>query len=431
MDWVSIPTGLPAGFVVGIFAIMSIFLGISGRLLTKRSRIDVIPSDAVSVTKYVDDNKLFDRASKMDFYHYTAETIVTPWRGKFKKHSRPLEIRILVRRPEVDSGKHQVAEGSLDTVNEICRENPNIDIDVRFYQHEPLSRLQFYIEPKVVTCLIGVYRYEQSHPMHFVGAEDNAMMILSNRWNRERSVIEAYQSRFEYQWDQCSPLRSVIFDMDGVLINSMKYHFQSWKKAFENAGISVEEEKFRKMVYELEGLDARQSVRTLCDRHLDKGVIDQIANDKNKIYLSLSSEAKPFADVCLLLDYLNSREVPLAVVTGTPREAAEGMMERHFRGRFKELIAGEDIKSGKPAPTPFLEALKRLNIKSNNQCLIVENAPLGVQAAAAAKIPVYGILMDSPLDSTDLTKKGAVRVFASHRDLLDSIMKSRFCRINS
>ena len=256
------------------------------------------------------------------------------------------------------------------------------------------------------------------------------MVILKSDRKREENAIRALHSRFEYEWSRLSPLRAVIFDMDGTLVNSMSLHLRAWREAFLAAKVSIDEEEFKRDVYRLEGLKAEQTDHVLFIKYKGKEpkkrLVQKIVDDKKQLHLQLAASAKPFKGVLKILDLLKSLGVPLAVVTGTPREVAESTVERHFPGRFRVIVSESDVTKGKPDALPFLTAAKQLQIGNRDQCLAVENAPLGVQAAVAAGIPVYSILMNSPLEPSDLRNAGANRVFFSYAELLPAISELRF-----
>lgn len=430
LDWLLSPTRIPTWLIISLLGGMSLFLVISGRLLFTRTKAAIIKADADSVRNYIVNTGILKNSLKMDLLTYTAETLVTPWRHILEKHDRSLQIRLLVRRPETDPNKHNVSEGCLNTVAEICIANPNINIDVRFYQHDPLLRLQFYFQEDSATCLAGIYRYDPKQVMRFIGAEENEMFVLKKNREKNIDLFNAYHSRFEYQWQRCSSLRAVIFDMDGVLINSMDYHLKSWLEAFLNANINVNEAEFRHYIYALEGQNAHLTAETLYKKYVgmptSTNIINKLVEDKRRIYLELSSKAEPFDGVYSVLDYLKSCGVPLALVTGSTREAVYNIEKRLFPSVFKVVISGNDVDKGKPHPQPYLKALEQLKIGNREHCLVIENAPLGVRSAVKAGIPVYGILMDSPIDSTHLENAGAKKVFAGHQALLQEIVGLHF-----
>ena len=429
-SWLQSSVLLPIWLATGLFAVMSLLLFTAGRLLISRGRPLVIPSGVHDVWQYLIDNRTLDEVTRIDFWHYTAETFATPWRNVLEKRRKPLSIRLLVRRPETDPRKHQVSEGTLIIIREIQEANPDINMDVRFYPKDPLLRVQFYFEPKSTTCLMGVYRHAADHSMKFVGAEDNSMVVLNTRRRPERDLIKAFHSRFEYEWANSSPLRAVIFDMDGVLVNSMGYHLHSWREAFRSEQIQFDEESFRRNVYLLEGLDPEQTVKELFQNLVapvpNIDLVQRLVAKKVDLYLEICTRAMPFEGVHELLRSLNLRGIPTAVVTGSNRDAAERTVQRLFPAMFNVIVTGSDVERGKPDPMPYITALEKLGIRNKDHCLVIENSPLGVRAATGCDLPVYGILINSPIEPRQLEEVGAMQVFASYENLLTTISGLRY-----
>jgi beta-phosphoglucomutase len=441
LAWLQKPLPLRAWLLVLILAVVSILLIIVGRLLTTRQNMGYIPSDARSIMNFVIKNKLLERSIKIDAYLYTAETLLIPLRALLENLSKPIKIRMLLRRPEADIKKHRIAEGSLDTALEICRRNPNIDINIRFYEHEPLLRFQSYIELNNMTFLFGIYRWDSQHPMRYIGAEENAMLILKSNHKNSKIIIDSFYSRFEKEWNESSSLRAVIFDLDGVLLNTMNYHYLSWYDALSSRFTITDEDDFRKEIYFLEGLNAQETVKKLCLKYSrgipDDSEINTIVSKKIQTYNNLlnkkynfndrqSSRNLSFDGVFNLLDYLKSCQVPLALVSGSNRETVTKYISYLFPDYFNVIVTGSDVERGKPDPMPFNKAAELLKIGNKNQCLVIENSPLGVQAAKSAEIPVFSILIDSPLDAHQLKTAGASQIFSSHEDLLKEIRSLRF-----
>lgn len=430
--WLSNQLILPAYLFAFLFLLISVLLLISGRLLFSYIYHHTLPADSNAVMNYIEKYKLIEKMTNLDICHYTAETIVTPWRAKLEDQKVNLSIRLMVRRPEIDSNKHSISEGCLDTIKEIAAQNKNINIDVRFYNDPPLIRYQRFYNQQMSTCIVGCYRYDKSHNMKFVGAEKNAMIILKQNRRREGLIIKSMHSRFEYLWNHSSSLRAVIFDMDGVLINSMQYHFTSWKQAFTESNVQFDEHEFRKDIYLFEGKKGNDIARELLikysgSKNPSEELINKIVERKKAVFHSKSDQIEPITGVYELLEYLVSRKVPLAVVTGTTRKSAEETLNRLFPNTFQIIVSSSDVARGKPDPLPFLTAVKKLRIQKADQCLVIENAPLGVISARKAGIPVMCILVDSPLLPKDLEEEGALKVFQSHYKLLDEIKSIRFC----
>ena len=185
-------------------------------------------------------------------------------------------------------------------------------------------------------------------------------------------------------------LKAVIFDLDGVLVSTDNCHYQGWKKLSDELGIPFDRaanEKFR-------GVDRMSCLEMLL---ADYKVIAQeekiaLATRKNDYYLELIKTLSP-ADILPgateLLDQLDEQKVKKAV--GSASKNAVIVLERlGIAERFDTIVTGSDYERGKPAPDVFLTAAKRIGVPPQN-CLVIEDALAGVQAAKAAGMRVLGI----------------------------------------
>lgn len=191
-------------------------------------------------------------------------------------------------------------------------------------------------------------------------------------------------------------MEGVIFDLDGVLVNSMPTHFQAWKTAFaEIAGIEIDERD----IYLLEGMRGKEIVEKIFEQRnfSNRSLVRKVYDEKSEIFKGIRS-SKPFEGVREMLDCIRCAK---AVVSGSTRNDVETMLEEAFgRDGFNVMITADDTKKGKPDPSAFLEALGLMEIKPAD-ALVVENAPLGVKAANSAGIPCYVALNNTPLARSD------------------------------
>ena len=188
----------------------------------------------------------------------------------------------------------------------------------------------------------------------------------------------------------------IIFDLDGVLVNSMPTHFKAWKAAFAKiAGLEVAERD----VYLLEGMRGMELVEKIFEQKdfSDYSLVRKVHDEKSRIFKSIRS-SEPFEDVREMIDEI---ECPKAVVSGSTRNDVETILDGAFgKEKFEAIITADDIKNGKPDPSAFLEALKQTKATPNN-AVIVENAPLGAKAAKTAGIACYVALNNTPLKRQD------------------------------
>jgi len=198
--------------------------------------------------------------------------------------------------------------------------------------------------------------------------------------------------------------RAVIFDMDGVLVASGPAHAASWRAVARRHGIALSDERFR----ETFGRTSRDIIGMLWGE-LTEADVERIDREKERTYRELISGVVPLMiGAREVLAGLSEAGLSLAVASSGPRENIELVLNETGIGRwFHAVVTGFDVRRGKPAPDCFLAAAERLGA-APGQCLVVEDAPVGIEAARAARMPVVGFAGTHP--STRLRESGASAV---------------------
>jgi beta-phosphoglucomutase len=190
-------------------------------------------------------------------------------------------------------------------------------------------------------------------------------------------------------------VRAVIFDLDGVLVDSMPSHSLSWVQAFQKvAGIKIE----RRLLYVLEGMRGAELVeRVFSENGTDMSLAPKVIEEKDRIFKKME-RPQPFEGVKEMIQDLSCAK---AVVSGSNKHDVESFLD-DIAGKenFDAVITADDVKRGKPDPLAFTAALDKLKLLAS-QTIVVENAPLGAKAAANAGIPCYVVLNSTPLSRSD------------------------------
>ena len=153
-------------------------------------------------------------------------------------------------------------------------------------------------------------------------------------------------------------MKGIIFDLDGVLVDSMPDHYTAWKVAFkEVSNIDVDE----RMIYLLEGMrgiDLVKKVFELKNYNGNPSLAEDVNQRKNEIFKDILTP-KPYEGVKELLVKLNC---PKAVVSGSAKKDVETLLDKAFGEDilFDEMITADDIQKGKPDPSSFMAALNRM-----------------------------------------------------------------------
>lgn len=190
-------------------------------------------------------------------------------------------------------------------------------------------------------------------------------------------------------------LRAVIFDVDGVLVQSMEKHHQAYQRAFQDIGVHVRLEE----VYANEGRRSREVIETLAKvRGLDlaSAQLDEMSRRKQETFASFGP-LPLYPGVPDLIEDLKSKGLLVAAVTGTNRFNVDNHLGALTK-RFDAIVTADDVKRTKPDPEPYLAALSKLAVPPG-EALVVENATLGVRSAKAAGIRVVAVTSTLPRET--------------------------------
>jgi len=181
-------------------------------------------------------------------------------------------------------------------------------------------------------------------------------------------------------------VRGIIFDLDGVLVDSEPTRFKAGVQALAEIGVSLTWERF--LTVWLGRTDNAGLLDILGDRY--EAERERVVARRNVLYEEWLDEVPPYADAVTLLGGLPNG-IRLAVATGSRRIEVERILTRlGLFQRFQAIVTAEDYRRAKPAPDPFLAAARCMNLPPAS-CLVVEDSPAGVAAAHAAGMPVLAV----------------------------------------
>jgi len=183
--------------------------------------------------------------------------------------------------------------------------------------------------------------------------------------------------------------KGVIFDMDGVLVDSGPAHIASWRALAGKHGVEMSDEQFAACF----GQTSRDIIRQLWGPDVSDDAVRRFDDEKEAIYRELITGNVPLAPGAReMLTGLQQDGCVLAVATSGPRENVELVLrEAELAPFFAAVVTGFDVSKGKPAPDCFLLAAERAGL-SPADCVVVEDAPVGIQAALAAQMKPIGFV---------------------------------------
>ena len=202
-------------------------------------------------------------------------------------------------------------------------------------------------------------------------------------------------------------LRAVLFDMDGIIYDSMPAHEMSWQKTMQEWNIKAEPNEF----FAQEGRPAKFTVNLLFQRNLKRDATEQEIKDiykrKTELFFEYDTGAL-IPGINETIEIIKSKGLTPILVTGSGQSQLYERLNRDLPNVFtpETMVTAFDVEIGKPHPEPFLMGLKKAGNLKPNQALVFENAPLGVESAHKANIFTIAV-NTGPLPDKILIDAGA------------------------
>jgi beta-phosphoglucomutase len=211
--------------------------------------------------------------------------------------------------------------------------------------------------------------------------------------------------------------RAVIFDVDGVLVDSYDAHFRSWRDVLAEHGLALDEAGFAQTF----GRTSREIIAKMWGDGVDDARARAIDDRKEALYRDIVRDAFPaMAGAVALIDALLAAGFVLGVGSSAPPANVELTLACLGRGAaFSAIVTGRDVTRGKPDPQVFLLAAERLGV-APAQCVVIEDAPAGVRAAVAAGMASVALLGTAPAET--LAEAGARLTVGSLDELSPAVL---------
>ena len=216
--------------------------------------------------------------------------------------------------------------------------------------------------------------------------------------------------------------RAVLFDMDGVLFDSMPNHAYAWSHAMTQFGLEMTTYE----AYLHEGRTGSGTINILAQRYWGRDAteeeIERIYAAKSEVF-NTRPEPKPMPGAFEALTAAKERGCKIVLVTGSAQISLLQRLEEHYPGFFRQelMVTGFDVKHGKPHPEPYLMGLQKAGVKAE-EAIVVENAPLGVESAHRAGI--FTIAANTGPLEDHLLKDAGADIVVSGMQYVASLLKS-------
>ncbi|MDW5287997.1 beta-phosphoglucomutase [Formosa sp. PL04] len=195
--------------------------------------------------------------------------------------------------------------------------------------------------------------------------------------------------------------KGFIFDLDGVIVDTAKYHFLAWKNLANSLGFDFTETQNE----QLKGVSRVESLKKILNwgnTTVTDEKFQELMTLKNTEYLEFINkmdDSEILPDVPRVLDYLKDNRQGVSL--GSASKNARVILEKvHILSKFDAIVDGNDVSKAKPDPEVFLNAAKEINIKPED-CIVFEDSVAGVQAANTANMISIGIGSKDVLHEAD------------------------------
>jgi HAD superfamily hydrolase (TIGR01509 family)/HAD superfamily hydrolase (TIGR01549 family) len=240
--------------------------------------------------------------------------------------------------------------------------------------------------------------------------------VLIDRWDQHSDALCPRVSSLEdlavYVQSPRSPAPVILLDMDGVVLDSPPLHLLTWQQTLKPLGVELTADLF----FPLEGMPTELTAKKLTELLLGRACSDQearrLATRKRELFGQIFQPTFVPGIVPLLHD-LHGRGYRLGLVTGSARSVVdESLAPTGYTDLFEVIVTGDEVMRGKPDPEPYQIAAGRLGVRPSD-CLVIENAPSGIQSAQAAGMACVALATTLPTGQL----ASADRVFGDAADL--------------
>ena len=234
-------------------------------------------------------------------------------------------------------------------------------------------------------------------------------------------VIKDYLHKHGYgSWEP----RAALFDMDGVLYDSMANHAKAWHDSMASYGIPMSVEE----AYAFEGMRGFETIKIVAGRYWGREITDEESVEMYRVkseHYAACPTAPMIPGVHRLQETMYELGLRIGVVTGSGQHSLLERILHDFAGLVSPdiMVTALNIKRGKPAPDPYLRGMEKAGTEPW-QTIVVENAPLGVRAAVAAGCLTVAV-NTGPLPDNVLADEGAdivVHTMDEFRELLPALV---------
>ena len=204
---------------------------------------------------------------------------------------------------------------------------------------------------------------------------------------------------YKPEWGALRPIRGILFDMDGLVLDTEKLYTRFWMEAIQHYGFSITKEQALGLRSLGKG-PGQAHLTACCGEGIDYTTIRAKRIELMNAHIAQHGiEPKP--GIYELMDYLEEKQIPCAITSSSPMEnIRRHLASQNLLHRFTKLCSGHDVPKGKPAPDIYLHGAAVLGLRPE-ECLALEDSPTGILSAyRAGCLPVMIPDLDQPNETT-------------------------------
>ena len=210
-------------------------------------------------------------------------------------------------------------------------------------------------------------------------------------------------------------IKTILFDFDGVVVDSESLHLRALGEVLTNHGISYPDHLLEKFV----GKSDSSFYKYVIDNLNSSFELDYLLDQKNKIFEQIIHELQPIDGFLDFIDIVIRKNIPRAIVTSSSNETLKMVSEIFpFQNYFDIVVCEEDTTEHKPKAAPYLLGLERTGGEKETT-LVIEDSVNGIKAGKAAGCIVFGLTTSLPREV--LIEAGVDRVFDSYEEIREKI----------
>lgn len=217
-------------------------------------------------------------------------------------------------------------------------------------------------------------------------------------------------------------IKHIIFDLDGVIVNSEGLHYEAYRRAFQKNGLQLSINEYNA---KLRSKGRKKGLSHIVGEN-QSSIIEAIAYDKDDFFGQIleAENIEPYPDALKLIQYCKDNNILIAI--GTASNMGRTVLEKMGLTKyFDVIITSQDVKESKPSPEIYLRCLKALNANDNNT-MVIEDSESGIIAALGAGLPVINIKReDAPIIKDIYLNNESVLVCNDLEDIVYNLKKKR------